>query len=205
MRSLLLSAAACALFLLGCSPNAITEGSHELLPPPGGRVLVWGGHPSASRMAEQWLNKRGVLTIDPAKARQVAGDGQIALRGSEADEKVIREVAKLVRAEFVLIVETPFTQGEPGAPYVGPYGGGTIERVEYIASVRVKGLRVDTGEIAWRGSAHYPGRYDDLASGLEELTCQALATAWGLRPAGHYPISAKQMCEFPGPGASFPR
>lgn len=190
----------CLTLMGGCSTTAITEGFHKTLPQQNTRVLVWGGHPSASRMAELWLQKRGMTTLDQTRVQQIINEQHSASKDSLQDEKLLLQIGKLVRVGFVVIVHTPFTKGEPGAPYIGPYGGGTMERVEYIASVSIKGVSVETGETAWSGSARYPGSYEDLDKGLKELTCQALATAWGIRPIGHYPIKSQAMCEVTDPG-----
>ena len=185
----------CCALLGGCNMNAITEGFHKTLPQQNARVLVWGGHSSASRMTELWLQKHGITTIDQTRVQQIVTEQHIMIKDPWQDQRELIQIGKVARADFVVVVHTPFTKGEPGAPYIGPYGGGTMERLEYIASVSIKGVSIETGETVWSGSARYPGRYSDLENGLKELTCQALGTAWGIRPIGHYPISAQAMCD----------
>lgn len=191
----LLGLSFCLALLGGCNMNAITEGFHKTLPQQNARVLVWGGHPSALRMTELWLQRHGLTTVDQVRIQQIVNHQHITVKDAWQDQKELLQIGKVARADFVVVVHTPFTKGAPGAPYIGPYGGGTMERLEYIASVSIKGVSVETGETAWSGSARYPGRYSDLENGLEELTCQALATAWGIRPIGHYPIRAQTMCD----------
>ena len=75
------------------------------------------------------------------------------------------------------------------------YGGGGGSQTIYSGAVSVRGVDVETSEVLWTGNARYPqqtgGGPEDT---LMKLTCQALATAWGFRPAGDQAISSQSMC-----------
>jgi hypothetical protein len=61
-------------------------------------------------------------------------------------------------------------------------------------NVSVRGLLVESGDTALRGSAHYPHCVDLSDRTFRSLTCQALATAWGFRPSGQLDIPSSLMC-----------
>jgi hypothetical protein len=54
----------------------------------------------------------------------------------------------------------------------------------YTASVYIRALDADSGEIQWSGKAFSMDKFTNLKEGIHQLTCHALATAWGLRPPG---------------------
>jgi hypothetical protein len=57
-------------------------------------------------------------------------------------------------------------------------------RSVYTASVFIRALDAETGEIQWTGNAHSKDKFTNLKEGFHQLTCHALATAWGLRQPG---------------------
>ena len=54
----------------------------------------------------------------------------------------------------------------------------------YKATIAIRALDAETGEIDWSGKALSVDRFPDLAQGIHALTCNALATGWGLRKPG---------------------
>ena len=54
----------------------------------------------------------------------------------------------------------------------------------YKVSLFIRALDVDTGEIDWNGKALSMDKFPDLTKGIHQLTCDALATGWGLRKPG---------------------
>ena len=62
----------------------------------------------------------------------------------------------------------------------------------YKASLFVRALNAETGEIDWSGKAQSTEDFTNLSEGIHQLTCHALATAWGLRAPGT--ATASSVC-----------
>lgn len=181
--------------LVGCSSYPITEGSHQTLPRQNQRVAVVGAYPSATGMAVKWLAHHGVVPVEASRTRPAPPDRAAEARELRKNAEARQRLARDSSADYLLVVETPQIEGEEGAPYLGPSGIGSSPTIWYHARVTIEGYRADTGESVWSGSAFYPNVYEYLDEGLKELTCQALATAWGLRPSGHYPLRNEFRCD----------
>ena len=178
------------LFLQGCPakpPPAgirfpITSGSHSLLPTDQQRILIWGD-PPLTDVAEEWLRVHHYSSIlqpdtGPLHAPQVLH--------KSSDRNAALAVAGEMKAEYVLFLERE--ENKEGAliePHCGPL---------FNVSVAVRGLSVESGDTALRGSAHYPHCVDLSEKTFRSLTCQALATAWGFRPSGQLDIPSNLMC-----------
>jgi hypothetical protein len=105
---------------------------------------------------------------------------------SFSDRKVALAVAMDMKADFVLFLERE--QSTEGA-LIEPQCSSLFH-----VSVKVRGLSVDSGDTALRGSAHYPHCVDPSGETFRNLTCQAFATAWGFRPSGQLDIPSGLMC-----------
>jgi hypothetical protein len=64
--------------------------------------------------------------------------------------------------------------------------------VTYKVSIFVRALNAETGEIDWSGKAQSTEPFTNLTEGIHQLTCHALATAWGLRSPGT--TTASSVC-----------
>jgi hypothetical protein len=64
----------------------------------------------------------------------------------------------------------------------------------FNTSVDVRGLPVEREETVLHGSAHYPQCVERSGKIVQNLTCQALATAWGFRPSGQLEIPSHMAC-----------
>jgi hypothetical protein len=146
-------------------------------------------------MAVKWLSLHGVAPVEAPRAKSAPSDRAAEARELRTNVEARQRLAQASSADYLLVIETPQTEGEEGPPYLGPSGIGSSPTTWYHARVSLEGYRGDTGESAWSGSAFYPNVYEFLDAGLKELTCQALATAWGLRPAGHYPARNEFRCD----------
>ena len=63
-------------------------------------------------------------------------------------------------------------------------------------SVSVRSVELETGKIGWTGRAHYRDKkIVEPGNGNMNLTCQALATAWGFRQPGDIYNPSQQMCD----------
>ena len=100
----------------------------------------------------------------------------------------------LVFERAVIFINTSFQKELRSSFKVDSQGGegGTV--TEYSASVSVRGVNVQTSEVAWSGTARYPKPISGIEDALTRLTCQALATAWGLRPPGQDKFDSQAMC-----------
>jgi hypothetical protein len=95
-------------------------------------------------------------------------------------------VAREMKAEIVVVVEREASKD-----------GALIEAVcgpLFSVTVDVRGLSVQTGDTALRGTAEYPHCVDLSEKTIRNLTCQAFATAWGFRPSGQLDIPSSLMC-----------
>jgi hypothetical protein len=162
--------------LSGCATPQypITAGFHHTLPQPNTRIVVWGNHPVVTGTATTWLQKRGLRVVDRASLMQIIEEQHIRLTHSPYDEAQILRVGKILDAGVVVFTGSQST-----------YGG----------TVFIRGVEVETSEVLWSGNARYPLQSrNSQEDNLTKLTCQALATAWGFRPAGDQIIESMSMC-----------
>ena len=178
------------LLLQGCHSKApppgvrfpITSGSHTILPTAQQRILVWGD-PPLTDVAVEWLTSHHYAAIlrpgsEPFQATQTSR--------SALEHTLALSVAEDLKADVVLFLERE--QNKDGA-LIEPQCGAL-----FYVNVNVRGLVLESGDTALRGSAHYPHCVDLSGKTFRSLTCQALATAWGLRPSGQLDIPSDLMC-----------
>jgi hypothetical protein len=158
-------------------PAIQTDGSGSSVKGPNTstKAVVWGNRPEAVQSLTTWLLKRGFTLIDGVKLNQLASEALV--RPSNAD---IPKLAKIAGAKQVIFIDAD----------VSRLTGTDIENVlgqsrsNYTASVFIRALDAETGEIQWNGKAHSTDKFTNLTEGIHQLTCHALATAWGLREPG---------------------
>ena len=171
------------LILEGCSSTPprsgvhfpITSGSHTLLPNAQQRILIWGD-PLLARVADEWLRSHHYSNIlIPSQIPYPLSNRQVAL-----------VAAAEVNAAFVLILERE--ELKEGALLRTNCGA------LFNIAVDVRDLSVERGGSVLRGNAHYPHCVEHNDQTVQNLTCQALATAWGFRSAGHLEIPSHLAC-----------
>jgi Protein of unknown function (DUF3365) len=150
------------------SPTTETDGSYVRLPDDSTRAIVWGNHPDAVQSLKTWLLKRRITVVDEAKVSQISGAHNSL---SYAD---VLKAAKVAGAKQVVFVETDISSQRFDI----------VRQLRHKVSLHIRALDVDSGEIAWNGKARSTEPFTDLTEGINQLTCHALATAWGLRQAG---------------------
>ncbi len=183
-------------FTVGCTPMyPVTDGFHQTLPRQGNRAVVWGDHQAAVGMATTWLQKRGLTIVERARLQQVFNEQAIRLTHTPDDEAQVLRVGKLVGAETVVFIDTPFQKELRKSFTVNTAEAKGDEYTEYSTSVSIRGVNVGTSEVMWSGTARYPRPVGGLDDALTKLTCQALATAWGLRPPGQHEFNSQAMCQ----------
>ena len=158
----------------------ITSGSHTILPTAQQRILIWGD-PPLTDVAVEWLHSHQYTNI----LLPATGPFQVSSHRF-SDRKGALAVAKEMKADFVLFLERQ--ESKEGA-LIEPQ----CDTLFYV-SVDARGLSVESGETALRGSAHYPHCVDLSDKISRSLTCQAIATAWGFRPSGQLDIPSSLMC-----------
>jgi hypothetical protein len=184
----------CAIVMApaGCESYAhvgtpTTEGFHSKLPAPHTRAVVWGGRLDTIQSASTWLSKKGVLVVDQTIVLQAAAEQKVTLTENKSLETDILRLARLVGARLVV-----FSSAE-----VGTWEIGFPRRRVYSATLAVRAVDVNTGEIEWIGKAQSTERFIKLEEGITVLTCHALATAWDMRKPG--PVASAKLCP-PGSG-----
>lgn len=188
---LLLSTAGCHGYPLLETPT--TDGFHSKLPAPYTRAVVWGGRSDTVQSASTWLLKKGLLVVDQTKVLQAAADQKVSLSGYQYLETDVLRMAKLVGARLVV-----FSNAEVGSWEALDWSGGLprSQRV-YSATIALRAVDVNTGEIEWSGKAQSTERFSNIEEGISLLTCHALATAWGMRNPGS--VAPENICP-PGSG-----
>ncbi|GMV48844.1 MAG: hypothetical protein UZ03_NOB001000330 [Nitrospira sp. OLB3] len=188
----------CMVFTTGCRGYAftetpITDGFHAKLPAPYTRAVVWGGRPDTVQSVSTWLLKRGVLVVDQTKVLQAAADQKVSLSGYQYIETDVLRMAKSVGARLVV-----FTNADVGSWEAVNWSSGLPhgQRV-YSATIALRAVDVNTGEIEWSGKAQSTERFGNLEEGIGLLACHALATSWGLRNPGS--VAPESVCP-PGSG-----
>ena len=188
---LLLTMTGCHGYVLLETPT--TDGFHSKLPAPYTRAVVWGGRADTVQSASTWLLKKGLLVVDQTKVLQAAADQKVSLSGYQYLETDVLRMAKLVGARLVV-----FSNAEVGSWEALDWSGGfpRSQRV-HSATIALRAVDVNTGEIEWSGKAQSTERFSNIEEGVSLLTCHALATAWGMRNPGS--VAPENICP-PGSG-----
>lgn len=188
---LLLATTGCHGYTLLETPT--TDGFHSKLPAPYTRAVVWGGRPDTVQSASTWLLKKGLLVVDQTKVLQAAADQKVSLSGYQYLETDVLRMAKLVGARLVV-----FSNAEVGSWEALDWSNGIprSQRV-YSATIALRAVDVNSGEIEWSGKAQSTERFSNIEEGISFLTCHALATAWGMRNPGS--LAPENICP-PGSG-----
>ena len=171
------------LLLGGCSSKPrptgvyfpITNGFHTRVPTEQQRILIWGD-PSLITVAHAWLTSHHYSHILVPQENARAG----------SDRETAFTLATELQAEFVLLLERE--ERKEGSLLEPHCGAG------FNITVTARGLSLASREPVFRGSAYYPHCVDSTQEIAQNLTCQALATAWGFRPSGQLEIPSSLAC-----------
>jgi hypothetical protein len=110
------------------------------------------------------------------KMNQIATDIHLHPPISHPD---VLKVAKIAGAKQVIFVDADVSTFR--ASDIGSFFG---HPSAYNASLDIRALNVETGEIDWQGKALSTQPFTNVREGIHQLTCHALATAWGLQKPG---------------------
>lgn len=153
----------------------VTHGFHTFLPTEQQRILIWGDS-SLTKVAEQWLRSHHYthILLPPQNAH------------SGINHEAALTLAAELQARFVVLLEQE--ELKTGALIESRCGTG------FNINVTVRGVSSLSRRTAFRGSAHYPHCVEHTQEIVENLTCQALATAWGFRLSGQLEIPSSLAC-----------
>ena len=173
------------LFVTGCQtynshPITQTDGTYVKVPNASVKAVVWGTRPESVQSLTTWLMKRGMTLVDDIKMNQMASDIRMNQSGTTISNADIFKMGKTVGAKQIVFVDTDVSTSRSGQ--VEALFGQTENL--YTASVFIRALDAESGEIQWSGKAFSMDKFTNLKEGIHQLTCHALATAWGLRPPG---------------------
>ena len=164
--------------------TAATDGSYLRLSDSSTKALVWGTEPESVKSLKTWLLKQRIPLIDDVKLNQLAHEKGLHQPVSNPD---VLKLAKTLGANQVVFVDADVYQSRRDE-MLSFLGQSTM----YKASLFVRALNAETGEIDWSGKAQSTEDFTNLSEGIHQLTCQALATAWGLRSPGT--ATASSVC-----------
>jgi hypothetical protein len=185
LRTVGLGSAVLLLFMAGCQtynshPITQTDGTYAKLPNASIKAVVWGTRQESVQSLTTWLMKRGMTLVDDVKINQMANDIRMNQGGTTISNTDIFKMGKTVGAKQIVFVDTDISTSRTGQ--LETFFGQTQNL--YTASVFIRALDAESGEIQWSGKAFSMDKFTNLKEGIHQLTCHALATAWGLRPPG---------------------
>ena len=188
-----LCSAVLLLLLSGCQtynshPTTQTDGTYVKLPNASVKAVVWGTRHESVQSLTTWLMKRGMTLVDDVKVNQMVSDLRTYQPATTISNADIFKMGKTVGAKQVVFVDTDVSTWQTGD--LEAFFGKTQSL--YTASVYIRALDADSGEIQWSGKAFSMDKFTNLKEGIHQLTCHALATAWGLRPPGS--TAAPNIC-----------
>ena len=174
MRTFTIACGWMMVLVAGCVP--VTDGFRHELPTKDTLTIVWGDDVSAVGMATTWLQKRGRSVLERSLLYANLETDNLELTHTLKDEAAILQTAKKMGVQEVVFLDRG---GDARAPMIS-----------------VRGVEVPTGRISWSGSARYASfETRPTKDALALLTCEALATVWGFRPAGtKWFLSSEKMC-----------
>ena len=183
-RNMGLACAALVVMLTSCQvynshPGVQTDGGGPAvkIPNTSTKAVVWGTQTEAVQSLTTWLLKRGFTLVDSVKMNQMASDTRLYQSLSNTD---VFKLAKIAGAKQVIFIDADVSALRASDIET------TFGRIPtvYTASVFIRALDTETGEIQWSGKAHSTDKFTNLTEGMHQLTCHALATAWRFREPG---------------------
>jgi hypothetical protein len=128
-------------------------------------VMVLGENQAVVNRVSQLLGSVGGIVIDQ---RVTAASDQDALKTGQR-----------IGADLVVFVDASVKSTTNSLAFFHPsYGGGYSSRELYHASVTIRGVYVETGEVGWSGSAWYPKPINNPEQGIIHLTENAFGHAF---------------------------
>lgn len=166
----------------GCARtlDPVTTGFHAPIDPnapKNPKVVVWGNHAGMVNAIIGWVQQGGATVVERARLQEVFEEQKIRLTHTTDDEAGLLKVGRLIGADHVIFAEATVTPATSSRAYVGSYGGGAVSETVYHVGVAVRGVAVESGEVRWSGTAHYPGPINNPEQGIVYLAQSAIARA----------------------------
>lgn len=183
MYLLLLTALFLVLWVPGCAGpmRPISNGSQSDLPDSRSTIVVWGQHKGAVGETVTTLQQMSLKIVERSRLQQVFDEQKIRLTYSTDDDAQLLKVGKIIGAGSIVFVETETSSSQTSRAFVNQYGGGALSETVTNASVSVRGVNVESGEVMWTGTAHYPAAMQNPEAGIVYLARTAVLR--GLCPA----------------------
>jgi len=184
MHLLLLTAVFFTFWVQGCAGKImpISNGSQNDLPEPGSTAIVWGQHKGAVGETVTLLQRFGLRIVERSRLQQVFEEQKIRLTYSTDDDAQILKIGKILGADSIVFVETETSSSQRSGAFVNQYGGAAQSETITNVSVAIRGVNVESGEVMWTGTSHYPQAINNPEAGIIYLTQSAVMR--GLCPAG---------------------
>ncbi len=150
---LTLSACASPLYPIATGFHAaLDERSEEK-----GTWIVWSNHPGVANAIMGMIQSTGAKVVERAKLQAILNEQEVRLTQTPDDHADILRVGKLAGATNIAFAEVTITSETFRTASIDAQYGIASARsgVRYQVSVAVRGVRVDTGEVRWSGTAHY--------------------------------------------------
>ena len=168
----------------------VTSGFHA---PPDERstqkrtFVVWSNHHGVANAIIGWVQQDGQKVVERARLQQILNEQEIRLSHTPDDEADILRVGKLAGATNIIFAEVTITpETFRTASIDAQYGIASARSgVRYQVSVAVRAVRVETSEVRWSGTAHYPQPGPNPDQGAVHLAQAAIARATCLVEAGY--------------------
>jgi hypothetical protein len=209
-------------FLFGCAEEhdvvyPITTGFWAP-PPPGARTkglrfIVWSNHPLITNTITAWV-QHGNTVVERARFKEILDEQHIRLTYTPDDDADILRVGRLLGADRIVFADATIREEQqqmsvgPSAPWYWEDYYGNLQSTpgmpglsrawtQYHVSVSVRAVNVETGEVRWSGTDHYPNAVTNLNTAIVNLTNSALARATCPIQRGYLWVERKG-CERPG-------
>lgn len=175
----------------GCASGImpVSNGSQSDLPEAGTSAVVWGNHSGAVGQTVTLLQQAGLRIVERARLRQIIDEQKIILTHTSEDEAQLLQVGKILGADSIVFVEATLSSSQMSRAFVNQYGAGSRSETVTNASVSVRGVDVESGEVMWNGMAYYPQAINNPEAGIIYLTQHAVVR--GLCPAWAYKNEAE--------------
>lgn len=128
------------------------------------------------------LQQGGLRIVERSRLQQVFEEQKIRLTYSTDDDSQILKAGKILGSDSIVFVETEISSSQTSQAFVHQYGSESRSETVTNASVSVRGVNVETGEVMWTRTAHYPKPINNPEAGIIYLTRTAVMR--GLCPAG---------------------
>ncbi len=171
------------IFLIGCAHGMkpVPSGQLTEMPYPGTRAIVWGSHTGATGQAVTMLQKFGLRIVERSRLQQVFDEQKLRMSNTSADEGHLMKIGKIVGAETIVFVDV-----QMGSDVVSQsstqmrglrFASGSKTETMYNTNVAVRAVNIESGEVLWSGSAHYPRKINNPEAGIVHLTTAAIHRA----------------------------